>query len=118
MPQARLRQGEHPARLAAALVATNFAGRLLLARHWLLDAVGGLLAALALTGLALPTFRRRPLFAPAALALTLAAVPAVQSGELHEIKSCDILQPGPAALTDGLAQLHAIFARWQARQQP
>ena len=47
-----------------------------------------------------------------------AAVPAVQSGELHEIKSCDILQPGPAALTDGLEQLHAIFARWQARQQP
>ena len=43
-----------------------------------------------------------------------AAVPAVQSGRLHEIKSCDILQPGPAALTDGLAQLHAHCAAWAA----
>ncbi len=43
-------------------------------------------------------------------------VPAVRDGELHEIKSCDILQPGPAALTDGLARLHAICAAWAARQ--
>jgi iron complex transport system substrate-binding protein len=41
-----------------------------------------------------------------------ADVPAVRSGHLHEIKSCDILQPGPAALTDGLEQLHALFAAW------
>jgi iron complex transport system substrate-binding protein len=40
------------------------------------------------------------------------AVPAVVTGQLHEIKSCDILQPGPAALTDGLEQLHRIFAGW------
>jgi iron complex transport system substrate-binding protein len=39
-------------------------------------------------------------------------VPAVRAGELHEIKSCDILQPGPAALTDGVEQLHRLFARW------
>jgi iron complex transport system substrate-binding protein len=45
-----------------------------------------------------------------------AEVPAVRDGELHEIKSCDILQPGPAALTDGLEKLHAICARWAARQ--
>ena len=44
-----------------------------------------------------------------------AEVPAVRHGELHEIKSCDILQPGPAALTDGLEKLHAICARWAAR---
>ncbi|MEI8267916.1 MAG: cobalamin-binding protein [Betaproteobacteria bacterium] len=44
-----------------------------------------------------------------------AEVPAVRGGELHEIKSCDILQPGPAALTDGLERLHAICARWAAR---
>ncbi len=31
--------------------------------------------------------------------------PAVPNGRLREIKSCDILQPGPAALTDGLEQL-------------
>jgi iron complex transport system substrate-binding protein len=41
-------------------------------------------------------------------------VPAVRSGELHEIKSSIILQPGPAALTDGLAELHAHIARWAA----
>jgi iron complex transport system substrate-binding protein len=43
-------------------------------------------------------------------------VPAVRHGRLHEIKSCDILQPGPAALTDGLQQLHALMARWAAEQ--
>lgn len=39
------------------------------------------------------------------------AIPAVRKGRLHEIKSCDILQPGPAALTDGLRQLHALIAQ-------
>ena len=43
-------------------------------------------------------------------------VPAVRDGELHEVKSPLILQPGPAALTDGLDALHAIVARWAARQ--
>ncbi|HEY5579586.1 MAG TPA: ABC transporter substrate-binding protein, partial [Rhodoferax sp.] len=33
-------------------------------------------------------------------------VKAVKTGRLFEIKSADILQPGPAALTDGVAQLH------------
>ena len=33
-------------------------------------------------------------------------LPAVRNGQLREIKSCDILQPGPAALGDGLRQLH------------
>ena len=42
-------------------------------------------------------------------------IPAVRGGELHEIKSPEILQPGPAALTDGVARMHAIFARWAAR---
>jgi iron complex transport system substrate-binding protein len=41
-----------------------------------------------------------------------AAVPAVRDGELHEIKSAIILQPGPAALTDGLDAIHAIVKRW------
>jgi iron complex transport system substrate-binding protein len=44
-------------------------------------------------------------------------VPAVQTGELHEIKSPLILQPGPAALTDGLDALHAIVAQWQVKQE-
>jgi iron complex transport system substrate-binding protein len=37
-------------------------------------------------------------------------IPAVQRGALHEIKAPLILQPGPAALTDGLAALSAIVA--------
>ena len=41
-------------------------------------------------------------------------VPAVRLGQLHEIKSCDILQPGPAALTDGGRRLHALFSAWAA----
>ncbi len=45
-----------------------------------------------------------------------AEVPAVRDGRLHEIKSCDILQPGPAALTDGLAQLHQHCAAWALAQ--
>jgi iron complex transport system substrate-binding protein len=40
------------------------------------------------------------------------AIPAVRDGELHEVKSAIILQPGPAALTDGLAELHAHISRW------
>ena len=44
-------------------------------------------------------------------------IPAVMNGELHEIKSSDILQPGPAALTDGVRQLHAIIARWRQHRE-
>ena len=40
------------------------------------------------------------------------AIPAVRDGELHEVKSPIILQPGPAALFDGLDALHAVIARW------
>jgi iron complex transport system substrate-binding protein len=36
-------------------------------------------------------------------------IPAVKQGALHEIKSPLILQPGPAALTDGLSALQAII---------
>lgn len=40
------------------------------------------------------------------------AIPAVRDGFLREIKSALILQPGPAALTDGLAAIEAIVAEW------
>ena len=40
-----------------------------------------------------------------------ANVPAVRCGQVHEIKSSLILQPGPAALTDGLQQLQQIIVR-------
>jgi len=46
-----------------------------------------------------------------------AAIQAVRDAELHEVKSVDILQPGPAALTDGVARLHEIFSRWSARRR-
>lgn len=39
-------------------------------------------------------------------------VTAVKTGQLFEIKSADILQPGPAALTDGVEQMHRIFTDW------
>ncbi len=39
-------------------------------------------------------------------------VNAVKNKQLFEIKSADILQPGPAALTDGVAQLHRIVMAW------
>ena len=44
-----------------------------------------------------------------------AEVPAVRDGALFEIKSAEILQPGPAALTDGVARLHRIVMDWSAR---
>jgi iron complex transport system substrate-binding protein len=43
-------------------------------------------------------------------------IPAVKYGALHEIKSPLILQPGPAALTDGLAALQAIIANAISRK--
>jgi len=41
--------------------------------------------------------------------------PAVQHQDLYEIKSSLILQPGPAALTDGLAELQNIIERWAVK---
>ena len=38
------------------------------------------------------------------------ALAAIRTGRVFEIKSPDILAPGPAALTDGLRQLHARIA--------
>jgi iron complex transport system substrate-binding protein len=39
-------------------------------------------------------------------------VPAVRDGDLYEIKSSIILQPGPAALTDGVREIHRRLADW------
>jgi iron complex transport system substrate-binding protein len=53
-------------------------------------------------------------FVPAKVAARpgFAVVPAVATGWLREVKSPLILQPGPAALTDGLDALAAIIAGW------
>jgi iron complex transport system substrate-binding protein len=45
-----------------------------------------------------------------------AEVPAVSGGWLREIKSTLILQPGPAALTDGLDQLAGIISEWAEKR--
>ena len=44
-------------------------------------------------------------------------VPAVRDRELHEVKSSIILQPGPAALTDGVRELHRVIAQWASRKR-
>jgi iron complex transport system substrate-binding protein len=44
-----------------------------------------------------------------------AEIPAVQRQDIYEIKSSLILQPGPAALTDGLEKLQIIIERWATR---
>jgi len=46
-----------------------------------------------------------------------AEVPAVQAGYLREIKSSIILQPGPAALTDGVRAIQQVIEEWAARPQ-
>lgn len=45
------------------------------------------------------------------------AVNAVRHQQLFEIKSPDILQPGPAALTDGVARMHQIILQWMDADQ-
>jgi iron complex transport system substrate-binding protein len=47
--------------------------------------------------------------------LGFAQTRAVRHQDLHEIKSSSILQPGPAALTDGIAVLQRIIERWATR---
>ncbi len=56
-------------------------------------------------------------FVPAKVAArpSFSAVPAVRDGYVREIKSALILQPGPAALTDGLDALEAIVTDWANR---
>lgn len=47
-----------------------------------------------------------------------AGVPAVRDGQLHEVKSSIILQPGPAALTDGVQAMHALIRAWALGAPP
>ena len=44
-------------------------------------------------------------------------IPAVRDGELHEIKSPLILQPGPAALTDGVREMAHIVQAWSQQSR-
>ena len=45
-------------------------------------------------------------------------IPAVATGWLREVKSALILQPGPAALTDGLDALGKIVTEWVMNNRP
>lgn len=45
------------------------------------------------------------------------AVPAVRDEFVREIKSALILQPGPAALTDGVRAIQDVIEEWAARQR-
>jgi iron complex transport system substrate-binding protein len=45
-----------------------------------------------------------------------ADVPAVRSAQLHEVKSSIILQPGPAALTDGVREIQRAILAWSHAQ--
>jgi iron complex transport system substrate-binding protein len=42
-------------------------------------------------------------------------IPAIRDGFVREIKSSLILQPGPAALTDGVRAIQAIIEEWAGR---
>ncbi|MDE2112697.1 MAG: ABC transporter substrate-binding protein [Alphaproteobacteria bacterium] len=44
-------------------------------------------------------------------------IPAIRTGHIFEIKSPEILQPGPAALTDGIQRLHTIICGWADETQ-
>jgi iron complex transport system substrate-binding protein len=44
-------------------------------------------------------------------------LPAIRDAECHEIKSALILQPGPAALTDGVDRMHGLIARWVEKRK-
>jgi len=56
-------------------------------------------------------------FQPAEVAARLGwdAIPAVRDGFVREIKSPIILQPGPAALTDGVKAIQSVIEEWAAR---
>jgi iron complex transport system substrate-binding protein len=43
-------------------------------------------------------------------------IPAVRNGQIYEVKSTYILQPGPAALTEGVTQIAGILQRWATSQ--
>jgi iron complex transport system substrate-binding protein len=44
-------------------------------------------------------------------------LPAVRNGHIYEVKSTYILQPGPAALTEGVARVHDVIRRAAATME-
>lgn len=70
----RLPHGRRLVVPGVALALLTSSGRVLFAHHWMLDAVGAVLAAVALAALAFAAFERRPLLAPSLAALACLAV--------------------------------------------
>jgi iron complex transport system substrate-binding protein len=44
-------------------------------------------------------------------------IPALRHGMVFEIKSADILTPGPSVITKGLPQMSSLIERWQAAHE-
>jgi iron complex transport system substrate-binding protein len=44
------------------------------------------------------------------------SIPAVSNGMVEEVKSADILSPGPSAILHGLPRVSALIASWQEQQ--
>lgn len=44
------------------------------------------------------------------------SIPAVRHGDIYEVKSTYILQPGPASLTEGITQIQRIIREWDSRR--
>jgi iron complex transport system substrate-binding protein len=44
----------------------------------------------------------------------LGTIPAVRAGQVHEVDSTIILQPGPAAILAGLPELERLIGVWNA----
>jgi iron complex transport system substrate-binding protein len=42
------------------------------------------------------------------------SIPALRNDMVFEIKSADILSPGPSVINEGLRQMNSLIARWQA----
>ena len=85
--------------VATTLVIVTAAGRVLLSHHWLSDAVGAVLAATALVGLAWSPFQRRPLLAPTALAAGLA----VLLGLVMHARHLAVVLPSPLVGSGAMA---------------
>ena len=94
---AELRHARRWRAAAFALVAIIACGRVLVARHWLTDAVGGLVAAIAVTGLATRPFARRPVVAPVVTALVLA----IALGAVVNRRSLGVTLPSPLSARGG-----------------
>jgi membrane-associated phospholipid phosphatase len=76
---------------AAILTVAVTVGRVVLARHWACDVLGGALAAFALMGLVVPLVRRRPVLAPVTGALVLVLLLSVD----HRLGTTGLRFPTP-----------------------